>query len=224
MTCINPQKYETGALYLIKRNYWPRSKREKIMALLLMGLSLQFVLDFMVAGVSLMFGLGLFAFIASILCSAAFFQNAKEVPWLISGLSSSRVSVAVSILLVLLLYTSIFVVVAEICCESCWFYTLWTCFDSEICFDGCWNLNLVNSVDFNQSQHWGMVLHLIEHWILLWCVTKSTLTCVLSLGIFQMCLVKFYLTPKPVFLFVLSIIIMLFCPFNKHNMHWCENW
>lgn len=50
------------------------------MALLLMGLSLQFVLDFMVAGVSLMFGLGLFAFIASILCSAAFFQNAKEVP------------------------------------------------------------------------------------------------------------------------------------------------
>ncbi|KAK6133994.1 hypothetical protein DH2020_032270 [Rehmannia glutinosa] len=37
------------------------------------------VLDFMVAGFSLMIGLGLFAFIASILCSAAFFQNAKEI-------------------------------------------------------------------------------------------------------------------------------------------------
>ncbi|KAK4479849.1 hypothetical protein RD792_015392 [Penstemon davidsonii] len=37
------------------------------------------VLDFMVAGISLMIGLGLFAFIASILCSAAFFQNAKEL-------------------------------------------------------------------------------------------------------------------------------------------------
>ncbi|KAL3824019.1 hypothetical protein ACJIZ3_020048 [Penstemon smallii] len=33
----------------------------------------------MVAGISLMIGLGLFAFIASILCSAAFFQNAKEL-------------------------------------------------------------------------------------------------------------------------------------------------
>ncbi|XP_020553519.1 uncharacterized protein LOC110012832 [Sesamum indicum] len=49
------------------------------MAMLMMGLSVQCVLDFMVAGISLMIGLGLFAFIASILCSAAFFQNAKEI-------------------------------------------------------------------------------------------------------------------------------------------------
>ncbi|EYU28917.1 hypothetical protein ABFS83_12G085100 [Erythranthe nasuta] len=50
------------------------------MAMIMMGLSVQCVLDFMVAGFSLMVGLGIFAFIASILCSAAFFQNAKEVP------------------------------------------------------------------------------------------------------------------------------------------------
>ncbi|KAG6429827.1 hypothetical protein SASPL_107881 [Salvia splendens] len=51
----------------------------KEMAMVLMGLSVQFVLDFVVAGISLMIGMGLFAFIASILCSAAFFQNAKEI-------------------------------------------------------------------------------------------------------------------------------------------------
>ncbi|KAF3432029.1 hypothetical protein FNV43_RR26768 [Rhamnella rubrinervis] len=50
---------------------------EKEMAMI-MGLSVQSVLDFVVAGVSLMFGLGIFAFIASILCSAAFLHNAKE--------------------------------------------------------------------------------------------------------------------------------------------------
>ncbi|KAH6797879.1 chaperonin 60 subunit beta [Perilla frutescens var. hirtella] len=49
------------------------------MAMMLLGLSVQFVLDFVVAGISLMIGIGLFAFIASILCSAAFFQNAKEI-------------------------------------------------------------------------------------------------------------------------------------------------
>lgn len=43
-----------------------------------LGLSLQCLLDLMVAGCSLMFGMGLFVFIAAILCSAAFFQNAKE--------------------------------------------------------------------------------------------------------------------------------------------------
>ncbi|KAK4410394.1 Chaperonin 60 subunit beta 4, chloroplastic [Sesamum angolense] len=54
-------------------------KKKEEMAMLMMGLSVQCVLDFMVAGISLMIGLGLFAFIASILCSAAFFQNAKEI-------------------------------------------------------------------------------------------------------------------------------------------------
>lgn len=43
-----------------------------------LGSSLQCLLDLMVAGCSLMFGMGLFAFIATILCSVAFLQNAKE--------------------------------------------------------------------------------------------------------------------------------------------------
>ena len=45
----------------------------------MMSLCVQCVLDLVVAGFSLMIGLGIFAFIASILCSAAFFYNAKEV-------------------------------------------------------------------------------------------------------------------------------------------------
>ncbi|PQQ00025.1 hypothetical protein Pyn_12785 [Prunus yedoensis var. nudiflora] len=45
----------------------------------LMGLSIQSLLDLAVAGISLMIGLGIFAFIASILCSAAFLQTAKEM-------------------------------------------------------------------------------------------------------------------------------------------------
>ncbi|WOH07791.1 hypothetical protein DCAR_0727225 [Daucus carota subsp. sativus] len=44
-----------------------------------MGVSLTCIMDLVVAGISLMIGLGLFVFIASILCSAAFFQNAKDV-------------------------------------------------------------------------------------------------------------------------------------------------
>lgn len=40
--------------------------------------SVQGLLDFVVAGVSLMICLGIFAFIASVLCSAAFFYHAKE--------------------------------------------------------------------------------------------------------------------------------------------------
>lgn len=43
-----------------------------------MGLSVQCVLDLVVAGISLVIGLGIFAITASILCSAAFFHNAKE--------------------------------------------------------------------------------------------------------------------------------------------------
>lgn len=44
-----------------------------------MGLSVQCVLDLVVAGISLMIGLGIFAFIASILCSVAFLYNAKDI-------------------------------------------------------------------------------------------------------------------------------------------------
>ncbi|XP_058183604.1 uncharacterized protein LOC131301376 [Rhododendron vialii] len=46
----------------------------------LMGfISLQSLLDLIVAGFSLVIGLGIFAFTASILCTAAFLQNAKDV-------------------------------------------------------------------------------------------------------------------------------------------------
>lgn len=54
------------------------TEKEKKMALL-MGLSLQWLLDLVVAGISLMIGLGIFAFIASILCSVAFLNNSKNV-------------------------------------------------------------------------------------------------------------------------------------------------
>ncbi|XP_049363363.1 uncharacterized protein LOC125828099 [Solanum verrucosum] len=47
--------------------------------MLVMGISLQCLMDLVVAGFSLMIGLGIFAFIASILCSAAFYQNAKQL-------------------------------------------------------------------------------------------------------------------------------------------------
>lgn len=40
---------------------------------------LQWLLDVVVAGISLMIGLGIFAFIASILCSVALLQNARDI-------------------------------------------------------------------------------------------------------------------------------------------------
>ncbi|OMO72240.1 hypothetical protein COLO4_27752 [Corchorus olitorius] len=46
---------------------------------ILMGLSVQSLVDLVIAGFSLMIGLGIFAFIASILCSAAFLHHAKDV-------------------------------------------------------------------------------------------------------------------------------------------------
>ncbi|KAL2905197.1 Prokineticin receptor 2 [Bienertia sinuspersici] len=47
---------------------------------MLMGfVTIQSIMDLAVAGISLMIGLGIFAFIASVLCSAAFFQHAKDV-------------------------------------------------------------------------------------------------------------------------------------------------
>ena len=44
-----------------------------------MGLSVQSIMDLVVAGISLVIGLGFFAFIASILCSAVFIYNVKHV-------------------------------------------------------------------------------------------------------------------------------------------------
>lgn len=45
-----------------------------------MGLiSAQSIMDVVVAGISLMIGLGIFAFIVSLLCSTAFFHHAKDV-------------------------------------------------------------------------------------------------------------------------------------------------
>ncbi|KAG7988730.1 hypothetical protein I3843_03G202400 [Carya illinoinensis] len=43
----------------------------------LQGFILQPVLDLLVAGISLVIGMGIFAFIASIPCSAAFLHNAR---------------------------------------------------------------------------------------------------------------------------------------------------
>ncbi|KAJ6941784.1 hypothetical protein NC651_007526 [Populus alba x Populus x berolinensis] len=43
-----------------------------------MGLSVQCIMDLVVAGISLVIGLGFFAFIASILCSAVFIYNVKH--------------------------------------------------------------------------------------------------------------------------------------------------
>ncbi|KAB2614240.1 hypothetical protein D8674_037327 [Pyrus ussuriensis x Pyrus communis] len=44
--------------------------------MLMMGWSIQSLLDLAVAGISMMVGLGIFALIASILCSAAFLHTA----------------------------------------------------------------------------------------------------------------------------------------------------
>ncbi|XP_042476819.1 uncharacterized protein LOC122058275 [Macadamia integrifolia] len=45
----------------------------------MIGAAIQCFMDLVVAGISLMIGLGFFAFIASILCSAAFLLNVKDV-------------------------------------------------------------------------------------------------------------------------------------------------
>ncbi|KAF8039169.1 hypothetical protein BT93_B1656 [Corymbia citriodora subsp. variegata] len=44
-----------------------------------MGVSLQCVMDLVVAGISLAVGLGFFAFVAAVLCSAAFFNSVKDI-------------------------------------------------------------------------------------------------------------------------------------------------
>ncbi|XP_043700969.1 uncharacterized protein LOC122651591 [Telopea speciosissima] len=45
----------------------------------MIGAVIQCLMDIVVAGISLTIGLGIFAFVASILCSAAFLLNAKDV-------------------------------------------------------------------------------------------------------------------------------------------------
>ncbi|XP_031741936.1 uncharacterized protein LOC116403978 [Cucumis sativus] len=47
--------------------------------MMMIGFSIQGLLDLFVAGISLAIGLGIFALIASILCSAAFLNCAKDV-------------------------------------------------------------------------------------------------------------------------------------------------
>lgn len=54
-----------------------KTPKEKKMVSI-MGLSMHTIMDLVVAGFSLIIGLGIFAFIASILCTAAFIQNAKD--------------------------------------------------------------------------------------------------------------------------------------------------
>ncbi|GMY26716.1 chaperonin 60 subunit beta [Fagus crenata] len=50
-----------------------------MLTMMMRSLGVQCVLDLVVAGFSLIIGLGIFVFTASILCSAAFFHNAKAV-------------------------------------------------------------------------------------------------------------------------------------------------
>nr|DAD31592.1 TPA_asm: hypothetical protein HUJ06_010443 [Nelumbo nucifera] len=44
-----------------------------------MDLPLQCLMDIILAGISLIIGLGIFVFIASVLCSAVFLHKAKDV-------------------------------------------------------------------------------------------------------------------------------------------------
>ncbi|KAF7808973.1 Chaperonin 60 subunit beta 4 [Senna tora] len=46
---------------------------------MVMGLSVLVILDLVVAGFSLMICFAIFAFVASILCSTAFFLNSKDL-------------------------------------------------------------------------------------------------------------------------------------------------
>ena len=57
-----------------------------------MGLSVQCIMDLVVAGISLVIGLGFFAFIASILCSAVFIYNVKHVSWFVSPPSNGTIT------------------------------------------------------------------------------------------------------------------------------------
>ncbi|KAI4379189.1 hypothetical protein MLD38_005516 [Melastoma candidum] len=48
------------------------------MLALILGVNLQCLLDLVVAGISLAIGLGFFAFVVTVLCSAAFLLNSKK--------------------------------------------------------------------------------------------------------------------------------------------------
>ncbi|KAJ6891294.1 hypothetical protein NC651_024711 [Populus alba x Populus x berolinensis] len=65
---------DTKKMHPKRINLAVKTGKKKMM--LLTGLS---IMDLVVAGISLVIGLGIFVFIASILCSAAFLHNAKHV-------------------------------------------------------------------------------------------------------------------------------------------------
>lgn len=56
-----------------------RDKSCAVIAILMMGVSLQCMIDLVVAAISLIIGLGFFEFVAAVLCLAAFFYNSKQV-------------------------------------------------------------------------------------------------------------------------------------------------
>ncbi|KAG6574018.1 hypothetical protein SDJN03_27905, partial [Cucurbita argyrosperma subsp. sororia] len=56
-----------------------RRANSKLKKKMLISLSIQGLLDLFVAGISLVIGLGIFALIATILCSAAFLHSTKDV-------------------------------------------------------------------------------------------------------------------------------------------------
>lgn len=79
------QFYWVYFLFIWKRSRQKLVKTGRKKMVLLTGLR---IMDLVVAGISLVIGLGIFVFIASILCSAAFLHNAKHVSWFISQVST----------------------------------------------------------------------------------------------------------------------------------------
>ena len=78
----SPSLYQKTLRWPIKQFELNNNKNKKMTTMMMVGLG---ILDFLVAGVSLMIGLTFFAFITSILCAAAFFNTAKDVSWILNS-------------------------------------------------------------------------------------------------------------------------------------------
>ncbi|XP_022968523.1 uncharacterized protein LOC111467728 [Cucurbita maxima] len=63
----------------LRFDFYSYTQNSKLKKKMLISLSIQGLLDLFVAGISLVIGLGIFALIATILCSAAFLHSTKDV-------------------------------------------------------------------------------------------------------------------------------------------------
>ncbi|KAG7013078.1 hypothetical protein SDJN02_25834, partial [Cucurbita argyrosperma subsp. argyrosperma] len=63
----------------LRFDFYSCTQNSKLKKKMLISLSIQGLLDLFVAGISLVIGLGIFALIATILCSAAFLHSTKDV-------------------------------------------------------------------------------------------------------------------------------------------------